>query len=182
MFIRKLCQNTKEILKPMSQLKYELSFDRMYIILNGEDPKAVAEKLKTVFGIHSFSFCYKVESDLEKIKDIRGKDVSGYEIHNGISKIGKNTIPFIKDADENILGVCDESGLVSGTYLHWIFDSEEFLKAFISSLRENSNIHSDDYEACDNIIIDKKDKEYDRLAQVFKDNIDINKLRKIIGI
>lgn len=43
MFIRKLCQNTKEILKPMSQLKYELSFDRMYIILNGEDPKAVAE-------------------------------------------------------------------------------------------------------------------------------------------
>ena len=25
MFIRKLCQNTKEILKPMSQLKYELS-------------------------------------------------------------------------------------------------------------------------------------------------------------
>ena len=124
----------------------------------------------------------KIVCDLEKIKDIRGKDVSGYEIHNGISKIGKNTIPFIKDADENILGVCDESGLVSGTYLHGIFDSEEFLKAFISSLRENSNIHSDDYEACDNIIIDKKDKEYDRLAQVFKDNIDINKLRKIIGI
>lgn len=70
MFIRKLCQNTKEILKPMSQLKYELSFDRMYIILNGEDPKAVAEKLKTIFGIHSFSFCYKVESDLEKIKEV----------------------------------------------------------------------------------------------------------------
>lgn len=70
MFIRKLCQNTKEILKPMSQLKYELSFDRMYIILNGEDPKAVAKKLKTVFGIHSFSFCYKVESDLEKIKEV----------------------------------------------------------------------------------------------------------------
>ncbi|MBS5111137.1 MAG: tRNA 4-thiouridine(8) synthase ThiI [Coprobacillus cateniformis] len=70
MFIRKLCQNTKEILKPMSQLKYELSFDRMYIILNGEDPKAVAEKLKTVFGIHSFSFCYKVESDLDKIKEV----------------------------------------------------------------------------------------------------------------
>ncbi|WP_154886835.1 tRNA uracil 4-sulfurtransferase ThiI [Longibaculum muris] len=70
MFIRKLCQNTKEILKPMSRLKYELSFDRMYIILNGEDPKAVAEKLKTVFGIHSFSFCYKVESDLEKIKEV----------------------------------------------------------------------------------------------------------------
>ena len=30
--------------------------------------KAVCEKLKTVFGIHSFSVCYQVESDLEKLK------------------------------------------------------------------------------------------------------------------
>ncbi|MDE6952595.1 MAG: tRNA 4-thiouridine(8) synthase ThiI, partial [Erysipelotrichales bacterium] len=41
-----------------------------YILLNGEDPKAVCDKLKTVFGIHSFSLCYKVESDLEKIKNV----------------------------------------------------------------------------------------------------------------
>lgn len=70
LFIRKLCQNTKEILKDFSELKYDLSFDRMYIILNGEDAKAVCEKLKTVFGIYSFSVCYKVESDLEKIKEV----------------------------------------------------------------------------------------------------------------
>ncbi len=69
-FIRKLCSNTKEILKPFSKLTYELSFDRMYILLNGEDPKAVCDKLKTVFGIHSFSLCYKVESDLDKIKEV----------------------------------------------------------------------------------------------------------------
>ncbi|MFR7590848.1 MAG: tRNA uracil 4-sulfurtransferase ThiI [Longibaculum sp.] len=69
-FIRKLCSNTKEILKPFSKLTYELSFDRMYILLNGEDPKAVCGKLKTVFGIYSFSLCYKVESDLDKIKEV----------------------------------------------------------------------------------------------------------------
>lgn len=124
----------------------------------------------------------KIVCDLEKIKNISGIDVCGYEIHNGISKIGKNTIPFIKDADENILGVRDESGLVFGTYLHGIFDSEDFLRAFISSLRENCNISLNENEADHTITIDKKDKEYDRLAQVFKDNIDINKLREIIGI
>lgn len=70
LFIRKLCANTKEILSSFDKLKYELSFDRMYIILNGEDPKAVTDKLKTVFGIHSFSLCYKVESDLDKIKEV----------------------------------------------------------------------------------------------------------------
>ena len=69
-FIRKLCHNTKEILKSFDKLKYELSFDRMYIILNGEDSEAVCQKLQTVFGIYSFSLCYKVESDLEKIKAV----------------------------------------------------------------------------------------------------------------
>ncbi len=69
-FIRKLCHNTKEILKTFENLKYELSFDRMYILLNGEDPEAVCKKLRTVFGIHSFSLCYKVESDLDKIKEV----------------------------------------------------------------------------------------------------------------
>ena len=47
-----------------------MSFDRLYIILNGENPEAVCEKLQTVFGIHSFSLCYQVESDLEKIKEV----------------------------------------------------------------------------------------------------------------
>lgn len=70
LFIRKLCNNTKEILSSFSKLKYEITYDRMYILLNGEDPKAVSDKLKTVFGIHSFSICYKVESDLEKIKEV----------------------------------------------------------------------------------------------------------------
>lgn len=69
-FIRKLCNNTKEILSSFPCLKYELTFDRMYILLNGEDSEAVSQKLKTVFGIHSFSICYKVESDLDKIKEV----------------------------------------------------------------------------------------------------------------
>ncbi|MGL4665517.1 MAG: cobyric acid synthase, partial [Clostridium butyricum] len=35
--------------------------------------------------------------DLRDIKSIKGHIVSGYEIHNGISKIGKKAVPFIKD-------------------------------------------------------------------------------------
>lgn len=69
-FIRQLYRNTKEILHEFDNLKYDLSFDRLYIFLNGEDPKAVCQKLQTVFGIHSFSLCYKVESDLERIKEV----------------------------------------------------------------------------------------------------------------
>lgn len=124
----------------------------------------------------------KIVCDLENIKNISGKDVCGYEIHNGISKIGKKIIPFIKDLNGNIIGVCDEQGLVAGTYLHGLFDSKEFLKAFVASLKESNNIFTDENDSIENNKIIKKDLEYDRLAQIFKDNIDIKKLRKIIGI
>lgn len=69
LFIKKLSKNTKEILHDFAKLEYEVAYDRMYIMLNGEDVDAVSKKLQTVFGIHSFSVCYKVESDLEKIKE-----------------------------------------------------------------------------------------------------------------
>ncbi len=69
-FTRKLLKNTKEILEGFPALTYELTFDHIYILLNGEDPEAVAKKLQTVFGIHSFSICYKMEADLEKVKEV----------------------------------------------------------------------------------------------------------------
>ncbi|MGM9953108.1 MAG: tRNA uracil 4-sulfurtransferase ThiI [Intestinibaculum porci] len=75
-FTRKLLKNTKEILKPFDKLAYELTYDHIFILLNGEDPQAVAEKLKTVFGIHSFSLCYKVEHDLEAVKEVAAQIIN----------------------------------------------------------------------------------------------------------
>ena len=63
-FTRKLLNNTKEILKDFDKLTYQLTYDHLYIMLNGSDPQGVMDKLKTVFGIHSFSLCYKVDADL----------------------------------------------------------------------------------------------------------------------
>lgn len=75
-FTRKLLKNTKEVLKPFDKLTYELTYDHIFILLNGEDPQAVAEKLKTVFGIHSFSLCYKVEHDLEAVKEVAAQIIN----------------------------------------------------------------------------------------------------------
>lgn len=69
-FIRKLLKNTKEILHDYSALEYELTYDRLYIYLNEENAEEVTDKLKTIFGIHNFSLCYKVEYDLEKAKEV----------------------------------------------------------------------------------------------------------------
>ena len=61
-FIQKLFQNTKEALLRFKHLTYELTYDRLYILLNGEDQKEVTEALKHVFGILSFSLAITASS------------------------------------------------------------------------------------------------------------------------
>ncbi|WP_454962320.1 tRNA uracil 4-sulfurtransferase ThiI [Eggerthia catenaformis] len=69
-FTQRLLKNTKEILKEYKLLTYQLVYDHLYIMLNGEDSDEVTNKLKTVFGIHSFSICYKTASSMDIIKEI----------------------------------------------------------------------------------------------------------------
>lgn len=69
-FTQKLLKNTKEILSDHKELSYDLKHDRMYVILNGVDSTIIADKIKIIFGIYSFSICYKVEKELPIIKDI----------------------------------------------------------------------------------------------------------------
>lgn len=76
LFTQKLLKNTKEILEEFTNLTYELKHDRMYVILNGHNHNEVCTKLKTVFGIYSFSVAYKVEKDLEKTKEIVSKIIN----------------------------------------------------------------------------------------------------------
>ena len=66
-FINRLYSNVKYMLRDFENLEYRKAYDRIYIQLNGEDPDAVREKLKKVFGISSFSFTEKVDSDISAI-------------------------------------------------------------------------------------------------------------------
>ncbi len=123
----------------------------------------------------------KILCDLNLIKSIEGSTINGYEIHNGISKIGKKVIPFIIDSDGTVVGVCDKEKMVAGTYLHGIFDSEKFITLFVRSLKDNSDIKFSEEMVIENIK-KYKDNEYDKLAKVFEENIDIYKLREIMNI
>lgn len=69
LFTQKLLKNTKEILYEFPELEYKLQYDRMYIHLNGADHNSINEKLKTVFGIYSFSNAFKFEKNLSAVKE-----------------------------------------------------------------------------------------------------------------
>ncbi|MCA0969805.1 tRNA 4-thiouridine(8) synthase ThiI [Halobacillus litoralis] len=68
-FEQKLMRNLIRKLKPFPGARIHKTRDRMYILLNGEDPHAVMDVCRKVFGIHSLSFAVKVEKTEENLKE-----------------------------------------------------------------------------------------------------------------
>lgn len=68
-FINALYNNIRRMLVKFPALKYEVKRDHTYIHLNGEDYVEIENILKNVSGLASFSLVYRVESDVEKIKE-----------------------------------------------------------------------------------------------------------------
>lgn len=66
-FIRRLHQNMKNALRNYPALEFERTHDRMYILLNGVDPDEIAPIISRIFGISSFSYALKVNSEIEEI-------------------------------------------------------------------------------------------------------------------
>ena len=116
-------------------------------------------------------------NEITHIKDVK---VFGYEIHNGISNVNKNAIPFIELNNGEIAGVINKDYTVFGTYLHGIFDNGEFLNAFIKYLLELNNME----EIIEDVISYNKYKlkQFDELSKILEDNIDMKKLEEIIKI
>lgn len=67
-FINKLKQNIKHVLSIYPDVTITANRDRAHIFLNGTDYVPVAESLKNIFGIQAFSPSYKIEKNLESIK------------------------------------------------------------------------------------------------------------------
>lgn len=68
-FINKINANIRRALKEFSQLAYESSGLRFYIILNGEDSSKISEILKKIPGIYSFSVVSRCDSNINAIKE-----------------------------------------------------------------------------------------------------------------
>ncbi|WP_226036410.1 tRNA uracil 4-sulfurtransferase ThiI [Aquibacillus saliphilus] len=67
-FIHRLHENVLGKLKEFPAIKIKSDRDRMYILLNGENPEPIITKCKNIFGIQSISLAIKVENDEIQIK------------------------------------------------------------------------------------------------------------------
>ncbi len=65
-----------------------------------------------------------------------GMEVRGYEIHHGHTGLqGDAAVPTVSGPQGEALGMGDPRGMAWGTYVHGLFDADEFRRWFIDRLR-----------------------------------------------
>ncbi|GMQ58231.1 cobyric acid synthase [Vallitalea sediminicola] len=102
--------------------------------------------------------------------------VNGYEIHMGKTHLMGETLPLVKLTDGRLDGAINSKKNVFGTYLHGIFDNDELRKKILDQIRNKKGLN------CNNNIdyAKLKDMEYDKLAKLVRQHIDLEKIKDII--
>lgn len=69
-----------------------------------------------------------------------GLPITGYEIHQGQTRLNSDNDEFQPIFDDPKLGLCDRSGNLWGTYLHGVFDNGAWRRAWLNSLRHRRGL------------------------------------------
>jgi len=103
--------------------------------------------------------------------------VRGYEIHHGQTE-GTPLIPLVVREDGQIIGAEAGKGNVWGTYLHGIFDADEFRRWFIDRLRVRRNLTAMG-KVC---AIYDLEPAYERLAEVVRRSLKMDEIYRVMGL
>lgn len=136
--------------------------------------------IKTIFNRDKITKQSKGKIISNKIPEFNDIKVVGYEIHNGISNLDENAIPFIKLNNGEIAGTTNEESTVFGTYIHGIFDDRKFVNIFIKYLLKVNKIEDIDQDKLS--YKQYKMKQFDELSKILQSNIDMKKVEEILKI
>lgn len=115
------------------------------------------------------------------LKKLSGCKVSGYEIHMGISQGNEDKcLVELTDLSGNAFTDGRVGENVFGTYVHGIFDEDEFRNAFIRMLFDIKGI---EYGKEDTASYEEyQEKQFDELARIVRENVDIAGIYEIMGL
>ncbi len=105
-----------------------------------------------------------------------GLEVTGYEIHHGKSRISGS--PLLRLADGEYEGVRSFNQLIWGTYLHGIFDADEYRRWFIDRLRLSRGLKPRNKL----LYLHNPEQALDRLADKVRECIDMRMIYKLMGL
>jgi adenosylcobyric acid synthase len=155
------------------------------------DPKGIESNLKTIAGIGLLDTVTTIESEKVmtrvegeiKLSGYNAK-VYGYEIHMGRTEVSKQLKTLLEVHHENgnevhkLDGVANPQETIFGTYLHGILDSTEFRQQLLTKIRQEKGLpqkNSPIYEGF-------REQELNKLADIVRKAIDIDKIYEIMGI
>lgn len=136
-------------------------------------------------GLLDTATLFNDEKTTTQAKAKRGNYLlTGYEIHMGATTLGPNASPFSTIVETNGQpehredGAVNNDGTVIGTYLHGIFDNPHWTRHLLNRIRVakglaplvNTKISISDY----------KDQQYEKLAHLFEENVDMAKFDQIL--
>jgi len=116
--------------------------------------------------------------------DLRtGLNIYGYEIHHGLTRRFRDAEPIFlikKRGSKKVHiedGTQNHNGKIWGTYIHGIFDNLDFRRRFINMIREDKGLKP--REEKEKIFL--QDKEYDKLAELLRLNLNTKLLYRILN-
>ncbi len=115
-----------------------------------------------------------------------GLAVTGYEIHLGVTEVQGSGQPAFAITSSNgqpvqlTDGCVSPDGRVWGTYVHGLFDSDRFRRAFLQEIRQARGLFAAggrelSWQAF-------QEEQLDRLAEVVRSHLDLSKIRALAGL
>jgi len=148
------------------------------------DPEGIESTNPQMTGLAFADFSTRLTSE-KQLKQVTGKarfadcEVSGYEIHCGISegRALKHSAFDLKEGDSSRAdGFVSEDGLIMGTYVHGLFDSAELTKGLLEWV-------APDMQLTQQLDINShREQQLNQLADVCRQHLDINKIKNILEI
>ena len=106
-----------------------------------------------------------------------GLVVHGYEIHHGLSS-GNALQPILLRDDGERIGSAAAGGLTWGTYLHGLFDADEFRRWFVDRLRVRRGLPPVG-RVCAAYDLEPA---FERLAAVVRENLNVPEIYRLMGL
>ncbi len=151
-----------------------------------EVPGLALLPLRTRFGSEKLT-CQvhaRAAGDIPLLGLREGDEVSGYEIHMGISQADANPPFLIHERSGNDCaepeGCLSASGDLFGTYLHGLFDNPAVCRGFVDYLRVRRGLPPLGTEAASPAEI--KEAAYDGLAEAVRASLDIDRIYALMGL
>lgn len=149
------------------------------------DPYGIESDIRMIDGLGYLPFETTLERE-KKLKQVEFetvdgffKNMFGYEIHMGVSRADDGErLFFIRDSG-NFDGVRSKEFNVWGSYIHGLFDNDEYRLYILNRVRERKGLTKKSQTFN---YLKFKDESYDKLADVVENSVNIDYIFKILGI